>query len=160
MSGRRREDALDWLARRTGADGRPLLGAAQISAAERLRADYERGCWAPRLTADWARVPQKHVRAASDVSDGPPDSVRAAQGRVCEALSHAGPGLADALVAVCCHGRGLAETEAACGWPKRAGRLVLGIALDRLAAHYGMTARSESGITAWRGAKAALFAEG
>jgi hypothetical protein len=37
---------------------------------------------------------------------------------------------------VVCAGEGLPIAERALGWPARAGRLVLGIALDRLADHY------------------------
>ncbi|MFP4003568.1 MAG: DUF6456 domain-containing protein, partial [Alphaproteobacteria bacterium] len=49
-----------------------------------------------------------------------------------------GPGLADALLQVCCHLKGLEEAERALGWPRRSGKLVLAIALERLAVHYGM----------------------
>ena len=47
-----------------------------------------------------------------------------------------GPGLADVLWRVVCAGEGLPVAERALGWPARAGRVVLTLALDRLAAHY------------------------
>jgi len=37
---------------------------------------------------------------------------------------------------VVCAGEGVPVAERALGWPARSGRLVLGIALDRLADHY------------------------
>ena len=47
-----------------------------------------------------------------------------------------GSGLADVLWRVVCADEGLAEAERALGWPARAGKLVLGLALDRLADFY------------------------
>ena len=54
----------------------------------------------------------------------------------CAALAAVGPGLSDILWRVACEGEGLAEAEKGLGWPVRAGKLVLGLALDRLATHY------------------------
>ncbi len=50
----------------------------------------------------------------------------------------AGPGLSDILWRVVCACEGLSVAEKALGWPVRAGKLVLGMALDRLADHYGL----------------------
>jgi hypothetical protein len=52
------------------------------------------------------------------------------------ALAAVGPGLSDILWRVACEGEGLAEAERGLGWPVRAGKLVLGLALDRLVVHY------------------------
>ena len=54
------------------------------------------------------------------------------------ALAAAGPGLADVLWRVICAGETLPVAEKGLGWPARAGRLVLTLALDRVAAHYGL----------------------
>jgi len=52
------------------------------------------------------------------------------------AVAEAGPGLADILWRVVCAGEGMREAESALGWPARAGKLVLGLALDRVADYY------------------------
>jgi hypothetical protein len=44
--------------------------------------------------------------------------------------------LADILWRVVCAGEGMRNAETALGWPARAGKLVLTIALDRIADHY------------------------
>ena len=55
-------------------------------------------------------------------------------------MAAVGPGLSDLLIAVCCHLEGMEAAERRFGWPQRAGKIVLAIALDRLAAHYGLRA--------------------
>ena len=52
------------------------------------------------------------------------------------AVDAAGPGLADILWRVVCAGEGMRDAETALGWPARAGKLVLTLALDRVAAYY------------------------
>ena len=60
----------------------------------------------------------------------------AARRRFDEAVAAVGAGLADVLWRVVCGGEGMRDAERALGWPARAGRIVLTIALDRLADHY------------------------
>jgi len=52
------------------------------------------------------------------------------------AVASAGPGLADILWRVVCAGEGMREAESALGRPPRAGKLVMTLALDRVAAYY------------------------
>ena len=52
------------------------------------------------------------------------------------ALAEAGPGMSDILWRVVCAGEGMRDAESALGWPARAGRLVLTLALDRVARFY------------------------
>ena len=54
------------------------------------------------------------------------------------AIDAVGPELSPILVEVCCNGRGLESIEAAAGWPSRTARIVLGLALTKLARHYGL----------------------
>ncbi|MEO7469628.1 MAG: DUF6456 domain-containing protein, partial [Sphingobium limneticum] len=60
----------------------------------------------------------------------------AARDRFDGAIKAAGPGLADILWRVACAGEGLVAAEKALGWPSRAGKLVLTLALDRVATWY------------------------
>ena len=59
-----------------------------------------------------------------------------AKRRFDEAVAAAGPGLADILWRIVCAGEGMRDAESALGWPARAGKLVLGLALDRVADYY------------------------
>jgi hypothetical protein len=52
------------------------------------------------------------------------------------AVAEAGPGLQDILWRVVCAGEGMRDAETALGWPARAGKLVLSLALDRVATFY------------------------
>lgn len=60
----------------------------------------------------------------------------AARQRFDAAVKAAGPGLSDILWRVVCAGEGLPGAERALGWPARSGKLVLGLALDRVAGFY------------------------
>ncbi|HEU0045357.1 DUF6456 domain-containing protein [Sphingomonas sp.] len=120
-----RESPLSWLA------SRGLLSARQIEAGERLRADYERAQLAPSVTMRWA------ARVDGGAAEPDPTTAQlAAKQRFDGAITAAGPGLAELLWRVVCAGEGLPAAERAFGWPTRAGRVVLGLALDRLASHY------------------------
>ena len=123
------ESPLGWLR------ARGLVNARQFDAGETLRADWERGQLSPAVTMRWdASAPGKGA--------GPiePEDLTVAQlsarRRFAEALAAVGTGLSDILWRVVCAGDGMREAERALGWPARAGRLVLILALDRLADHY------------------------
>lgn len=133
------ESPLGWLRRRKGADGKPMIGEAQFEAGEKLRADFTLGQMTPRVTADWSGAAaggkrRSSMRDPAEIAD----HALAARERVARALDAAGPGLADILLRVCCHLEGLEAAERGFGWPKRSGKLVLQIALDRLVRHYGI----------------------
>ncbi|KPF79912.1 hypothetical protein IP88_01230 [alpha proteobacterium AAP81b] len=118
------ESPLAWLARRG------LLTSPQFQAGERLRHDFMLAGHAPSVTMRWDAVPGRG-------SGGDPTSAQLdARRRFDTAVAAAGPGLSDVLWRVVCLGDGLETAEKALGWPARAGKLVLTLALDRLAAHY------------------------
>lgn len=124
------ESPLSWLRARGHVDAR------QFDAGERLRADYETAQLGPRVTMRWDAAPSASGRrAAPDLLD-PTLAGIAAKCRFDAALVAAGPGLSDILWRVICAGDGLAVAEKALGWPSRAGKLVLCLALDRVADHY------------------------
>lgn len=131
------ESPLGWLRRRKGGDGKPLLSESQFEAGERLRRDFTIGQMTPRVTADWSRPISGGAGRPRDPAEIAHHALAARQ-RVSQAVGAVGPGLSDILLSVCCHLQGLEAAERGFGWPKRAGKLMLQIALDRLAAHYGI----------------------
>jgi hypothetical protein len=136
------ESPLAWLRRRKDRNGEALISQAQFDAGERLRADFWFAQMTPRLTVNWsAATPSQRGRRAGMAHRTDADlinNISAARERVRRALSGVGPELAGVLVDVCCHLKGLEETERAAGWPQRAGKVILGIALTSLARHYGI----------------------
>ena len=121
------ESPLGWLR------ARGLVDARQFEAGERLRAAYERAAIAPRVTMSWSAK----VDGGGDALD-PTLAQIAAKRRFDAAIAAVGKGLSDVLWRVVCAGEGLPVAEKALGWPQRAGRLVLTLALDRLADFYGL----------------------
>jgi hypothetical protein len=108
----------------------------QFDAGEKLRADWERGQLAARVTMAWDAAPVARGRGGRapkpDLSAGQIDARRRFQA----AIDAAGPGLADILWRIVCSGEGMREAESALGWPARAGKVVLTIALERVADYY------------------------
>ena len=108
----------------------------QFEAGERLRADWERAQMGPRVTMRWDAPPQGRAARGAPPASDPGTAGLAAKARFDAAVEAVGPGLADVLWRVVCAGEGMREAEGALGWPARAGKLVLGLALDRLAGFY------------------------
>lgn len=134
------ESPIAWLRRRKDKDGRPMISSAQFDAGERLRAEFCFAQMTPRITMNWSDAgPMKRGRRMG-TSGGVEllDNVAAARERVRQALAVVGPELAGVLVDVCCHLKGLEESERNAGWPQRSGKVVLQLALTRLARHYGL----------------------
>ncbi|MDV3457799.1 DUF6456 domain-containing protein [Sphingomonas sp. HF-S4] len=124
------ESPLGWLRSRGHVDAR------QFEAGERLRADYETATLGPRVTMRWDASPRA-PRGAAQIDDATTAQI-AARRRFDAAVHAAGPGLSDILWRVVCAGEGLVASEKLLGWPSRAGKLVLGFALTRVADHYGL----------------------
>lgn len=134
------ESPLAWLRRRKDKTGVPLISDDQFQAGERLRSDFWRAHLTPRVTSGWGLpAPSKRTRrGAPDDAAAHCDHVLAAKTRVLDALSAVGPELAGVLVDVCCHLQGIEQAEKTQGWPRRSGKVILQIALTRLARHYGL----------------------
>ena len=124
------ESPLGWLF------ARGHLSQRQFDAGERLRSDWERAQLAPRVTMTWDAAPVGRRRGgASSAPDAGAMQMDAKRRFNC-AIEAAGPGLSDILWRVVCAGEGMRDAESALGWPARAGKLVLTLALDRVADFY------------------------
>jgi hypothetical protein len=145
------ESPLAWLARRKGRDGRALIEPVQLLAGERLRADFTRAQLMPRITSNWDAAVSDGRRGDGAAIFA--DAVIAARQRVRSALDAVGTEFSGLLVDVCCFLKGLPDVERERGWPARSGKVVLQLALDRLARHYGLAAaahgRSRGAVRTW-----------
>lgn len=121
------ESPLCWLHARGHLDDR------LFAAGERLRADYERAQLGANVTMRWDPV---RVKSTGDQGLTATERQIAAKARFDGALREAGSGLQDVLWRVVCAGEALPEAERALGWPARSGKLVLKLALDRVANFY------------------------
>jgi hypothetical protein len=135
------ESPLAWLARRKDSNGRPMIDAAQFAAGERLRADFTCAAMTPRIGANWTSPVAHGRRGGSESAAQFSDNVIAAKERLNLALEAAGPEFSGLLLDVCCFLKGLETVEHERGWPRRTSKVVLGLALDRLARHYGIAAK-------------------
>ncbi len=132
------ESPLLWLHRRRGADGRPLLDEAAFLAGERFRRDVTQAAMLPSVTTNWSRMETAGASAsprdpalASDVAIGARQRVRAAFAVLGSEIGHF-------VLDVCGFLVPLQEAELRRSWPPRSGKLVLRLALGRLARHYGI----------------------
>ncbi|MDO7836037.1 DUF6456 domain-containing protein [Sphingobium sp. HBC34] len=124
------ESPLSWL------HARGHLSARHYAAGDMLRRDWERAGLAARVTMRWDAAPREGGRRGQGRPGDPTLAQMAARERFDGAIAAAGPGLADILWRVACAGEGLVAAEKALGWPSRAGKLVLTLALDRVAGWY------------------------
>ncbi|MEM8789462.1 MAG: DUF6456 domain-containing protein [Pseudomonadota bacterium] len=132
------ESPLALLARKRDRGGAAYLSAEMIEAGERLREDFELAQMGPRITQNWDAFLTAARTGAPASASGPSDGPQAARDRVHAALSALGPGLSDVVFRVCCFLEGLETAEKRLGWSARSGKVVLRIALQRLALHYGL----------------------
>jgi hypothetical protein len=124
------ESPLVWL------HARGHLSDRLLDAGEALRADYERAQLSPNVTMRWDPV---RVKSTGDRGLSASERQVAARQRFDGAIKAAGRGLEDILWRVVCAGEALPEAEKTLGWPARSGKLVLRIALERVAEFYRIT---------------------
>jgi hypothetical protein len=129
------ESPLAWLAARRGRDGQALLSPSCVTAGERLRSEVERAQMVPRMGANWS-APMSLGRRDDGALHFSEAQIAARQ-RVMAALRAVGPDFADILLDVCVFLKGLEVIEQERAWPARSAKLVLKLALARLANHYG-----------------------
>lgn len=121
------ESPLTWL------HARGHLNDAQFAAGECLRRDFEKAQLAAGVTMRWDAV---RIAGTGEHGLNPTERQIAARERFDGALAAAGKDLADILWRVVCAGEALPVAERALAWPIRSGKLVLRIALDRVAGFY------------------------
>ncbi|RYD84311.1 MAG: hypothetical protein EOP61_40290 [Sphingomonadales bacterium] len=121
------ESPIAWLHARGHLDDR------LFDAGERLRSDYERAQLSPSVTMRWDPV---RIKGTGDTGLTAGERQIAAKARFDGALREAGTGLSDVLWRVVCAGETLPDAERALAWPARSGKVVLRIALERVARFY------------------------
>jgi hypothetical protein len=126
------ESPLGWL------HARGHVSLRQFAAAERLRGDWTIAGLAPRTTMRWDPAPVARGPRGPGAPLDPALARIAAKRRFDGAIAAAGSGLSDILWRTACAGEGMEAAEKALGWPRRAGKLILAMALDRVADHYGL----------------------
>jgi hypothetical protein len=127
---------LDQLRQRLDGAGRPWIGPAAHLAGERLTADLTFAGMLPRTTMDWSRgAPSDRggIRSGLNATEA---SVAARQ-RADGALKAVGPDFAGVLMDVCGFDKGLETLERERNWPVRSAKVVVRLALNALARHYG-----------------------
>lgn len=127
---------------------RGLVDGLQFAAGERLRRDFTLAQLTPRMGVNLSAPVVSGGRGFG--ADNASDIAMAARQRLNRAMTAMGPGLGDLAFDICCHLMALERAETGRNWSRRSGRVVLKIALDRLAGHYGMGQVSrKSPIRAW-----------
>ena len=127
------ESPLGWLHKHGHLDRR------QFEAGEQLRLDWERANLSPCVTMRWDPAPGLARGQARASTLERTEQQASAKDRFDCALEAAGPGMTDILWRVVCGVEGMRDAETALGWPARAGKLVLKMALDRVAGFYRIT---------------------
>lgn len=128
----RDESALARLARMKKPDGTPFLDAAQVNAGERLAAEIMRAGMVPGITMRWDAT-----GATGEARLNPTDLMVASRQRVEAALDALGQEFAGLLLDVLAFAKGIEQIESERHWPPRSGKIIVGLALARLALHYG-----------------------
>jgi Domain of unknown function (DUF6456) len=159
------ESPLAWLARRRGRNGRALIEPHQFQAGERLRGDFTRAHMMPRTTSNWTSPISSGRRGAGgERSAAFAETTIAARQRVHNALDVVGPEFSGLLLDVCCFLKGLENIERERAWPSRSAKVVLQLALDRLARHYGFAAQiagpAHAAIRSWLAESEAFRTDG
>jgi hypothetical protein len=145
------ESPLDWLRRRKDRNGEPMIDEAAYQAGERLRTDIMLAGLLPGVTARWDAMPSGGPASPSDATD----RMIAARQRIRHAFDAVGSDFADLLMDLCGFLKGLELIERERQWPQRSAKIVVRLALARLAEHYGIEAAASGpaasrGVRTWR----------
>lgn len=133
------ESPLAWLHSRTRADGGKLIDDAAFLAGERFRRDVTQAAMLPSVTTNWSRMEAASSRASLRDPAMASDAVIAARQRVRAAFQILGRDMGHFVLDICGFLVPLQQAEMQRSWPARSGKLVLKLALARLASHYGIS---------------------
>ena len=137
------ESPVTVLARRRDKSGAPFLDIRLVQAAERLREDFT---MAQLDATDWASAQDLLKALESRKVPGAniaPPGTKAARKRLLDVFQDLGPGLGDVTLRCCCRMEGVESVENALGWSARSGKIVLRIALQRMARLYQRLSEAE-----------------
>ncbi len=137
------ENAVGWL------HARGMLSDVQAMAGAQLHADFVRSGFLGGTTMRWGAMDGARQRSgrrggarqSGRGGDAPTLAMIDARRRFDAAMAHVGRGLNDICWRIICNGETMGDSERALGWPGRSGRVILGIALDRLAEYYRLVPR-------------------
>jgi DNA-directed RNA polymerase specialized sigma24 family protein len=125
------------LARRRRADGEPWLPPDLVAAAFRFHETYEIARLGGAITHDWERLKVGRINGSGPALPAGRATRRLeAEESLAAAIRALGPDLTETVILSVCHEEGMEEIESRLGYPARSGKLVLRIALRRLARHY------------------------
>lgn len=112
------------------------LNERQFLAGEKLRGDYERAALGARTTMQWDHMPVARGKRSAPSPLQPTEHMLNAKRRFDGGIEALGRDLSDIAWRVICAGESVPAAEKGMGWPLRSGKLVLRIALNRLADYY------------------------
>jgi uncharacterized protein DUF6456 len=133
------ESPLARLARRTAGGPGPFLQPHQFEAGERIRALVEKAALRPRTTMNYSAehtASGKNGNCVTDLADMALD----ARARIASLKADMTPDCFSVLIDVCGYLKGLQQIEVERRWPRRSAKIVLRIALDVAATHFGIHA--------------------
>lgn len=132
----------------TSKTSKAFLDSHHVEAGERVRRLVERAQLQPRITLSYSST----LRSVSAGNIGADISDMAADARRELALIHREltPDCAGIVIDVCGFLKGLQQVELERGWPRRSAKLVLRIALDQVAHHYGLGPFAQGRVSARR----------
>ena len=106
----------------------------------------------PRTTSNW-HSPIAGRRRDGNAGEHMSDRMVAARQRMRHALDAVGPEFSGLLLDVCCFLKKLDEVERERRWPARSAKVVLQLALERLARHFGYqcnaTGKAAAAVRIW-----------
>jgi hypothetical protein len=113
----------------------------------------------PRTTSNWESPLASGGRSGGGAGHFT-DTMIAARQRVHHALDAVGPEFSGLLLDICCFLKRLEDVERERAWPARSAKVVLQLALDRLARHFGYAAQvsgpAKAAMRTWKAEDAEL----